>query len=185
MCINIFNVDLAMKNNSKFLILVVLILSSGLAKSQVNKVGVDLVIGASVPELYHFGARIHYLPNARLDFNLGSDFKNDENGRIYSATLNHAIYFGKVNPRTDTKLWSFNSGFTFLVEKSIHEKSTAAYLNLFFAREFRISKKIYIQPELGASYFLFEHIVNEDNMVLTGSRTVLIPKFGLNLIMKI
>lgn len=174
-----------MKNKIQILITAILLLLTGFAKAQGEKINVDLVIGASTPELYHLGVRLHYIPNARLDLNFGSDFNNDDNGRLYSATINHAIYFGKVNPRTDTKLWSFNTGFSFLVEETILQKSTAGYVNIFFAREFRITKKLYIQPELGASYFLFEQFVNQDNIATNGYRIRLIPKFGLNLIIKI
>jgi hypothetical protein len=193
MGVNNFNVNLEMKNKIhlemknkiQILITAILLLLTGFAKAQGEKINIDLVIGTSIPELYHLGVRIHYIPNARLDFNFGSDFINDDNGRLYEATINHAIYFGKVNPRTDTKLWSINSGFSFLVEETVLLKSTAGYLNLFFARELRITKKLYIQPEAGASYFLFEQLVNQDNIATKGYRTRIVPKFGLNLIIKI
>ena len=174
-----------LKDNLKLFILSILLLVTGFTYGQEKKLDADFVVGASVPELYHLGIRLHYMPNGRIDLNFGSDFNNDENGILYSATINHAIYFGKVNPRTDTKLWSFNSGLSFLVEQTILLKSTASYLNLFFARELRITKKLYIQPELGASYFLFEEFVDKDNITTKGYRTRIIPKLGLNLIVKL
>ena len=143
------------------------------------------MIGASVPELYHAGIRLHYIPKARFDFNFGSDFNKDDNGRLYALTINHAYYFKKNNWRFNKALWSINSGISFLVEKGVHEKSTASYLNLYFAREIPIAKKIFIQPELGASYFLFEQIAFDDYTVKSLSRTRIVPKFGIILIMKI
>jgi hypothetical protein len=174
-----------MKSNLQILILPLLLLLTGFAHAQEEKLDIDLVIGASMPEQYHCGIGFHYIPNARIDFNFGSDFKNDDNGRLYEVTINHAYYFGKVNPEVNKKSWSINSGFSLLIEKVPQEKSTAAYVNLFFAQELPITKKIFIQPEFGASYFLFEQIVNQDNIVISGYRTRIIPKLGLSLIMKI
>ncbi len=174
-----------MTNSLQILLIALLFLITGVANGQETKVELDLVAGASTPELYHFGIRSHYLPNARLDFNFGSDLNNDDQGREYAITINHAYYPGKVNPKFKRKLWSFNTGFSFLVKKNIEYKTTASYLNLFFAREFPVTKRIFIEPELGISYFLFEHVVNTDNEVLSGDRTPIIPKFGINLILKI
>lgn len=157
---------------------------TGIVFAQEKQKDIDLVIGVSIPELYHCGIRYHYIPNARLDFNFGSDFENDENGRLYSATLNHAYYFGKINSKVNKKLWSFNSGVSFLIEKNIYRKITIACLNLFLAREFAITKNIFIQPELGASYFLFEHS-SDVYYYSSGYRIRLIPKFGLNLLLRI
>jgi hypothetical protein len=174
-----------MKSNLQILILSLLLLLTGFSYSQENKLNIDLVAGASIPELYHAGVGFHYIPNASLSFNFGSDFKKNTNDRLYELTISYAYYFGKASPHVYQKLWSINSGFSFLIVNGIIEKSTVGYLNLFFARELPITKKIFIQPELGASYFIFEQFVNQENIVRTGYRTRVIPKFGLNLIVKV
>jgi len=174
-----------MKDKIPILILAFILFLANSSYAQQKKLDTDLVIGASIPELYHIGIRFHYIPNARIDFNFGSDFKHDANGILYAVTFNHAYYVGKVDSKVNQKLWSINSGFSFLVEANDLQKSTVGYLNLFLAREFPISKKIFIQPELGASYFLFEDIINTEDVITNGYRVKLIPKFGLNLIVKI
>lgn len=179
-----------MKIYLQILILSLLLLLSEFTYAQEKKLDIDLVIGASMPELYHCGIRFHYIPNARLDFNFGSDFNNNYNGTLDALTINHAYYFGKVNSTGyrktfNKKLWSINLGVSFLVEQTNFEKSTASYLNLFFAREIPITKKLFFQPEFGASYFLFEHKVIEGDIVTVGHRTLISPKFGINLFLKI
>lgn len=174
-----------MKKKLQILILAFLLLLTGFAYSQEENFDIDLVIGTSISELYYSGIRFHYIPNGRIDFNFGSDFNKDDDGVLFAVNLNHAYYFEKGNSKINNKLWAFNSGFSFLVEKGQHEKSTAAYLNLFFTREFPVTKKIFIQPELGISYFIFEHVVNEYDYVYSGHRIRIIPKFGINLFLKI
>ncbi len=174
-----------MKKISKNILLVLCILLTGNSYAQNENADIDLVIGASIPTVYHVGAGLHYIPNARLDFSFGSDFIDDANGRLYALTANHAIYFGKVNTKAKRRLWSVNTGITFLVEENPQIKSTAAYFNLFFARKFPIVKKLFIQPEIGASNFLFEHLVDVDDIVTQGTRTRFIPKIGINLILGI
>jgi len=174
-----------MKLSLKVPLLIALLFLTRFAFSQQEKVNVDLVIGGSNPVLYHGGIGILYIPNASFDFDFGSDFNNDDNGRLYALTINHAYYFGHVHSKVHKKLLSINSGFSFLVEQTKHLKSTTGYLNLFFARKFPITKRIFIQPELGAAYFLFEHIVDQDNYVINGYRTRIIPKLGLSLIVRI
>lgn len=174
-----------MKKNSKILLLAVLLLLTGHTFAQEKTDNIDLAIGASIPELYRAGIRFHYIRNARLDFNFGSDFNDDENGILYSVTLNHAYYLGKPSPKANRKLWSVNSGISFLMERTPQEKSTAAYINLYLSREFPITKKLFIQPEIGASYFLFEQIVEQGDILSDGDRTKIIPKFGLNLILNL
>lgn len=172
-----------MKINSRILALLGLLLLIGHTYAQKKNANVDFVIGASIPELYRGGIRYHYIRNARLDFNFGSDFKNDDNGVLYSVTLNHAYYLGKPSPKANRKLWSVNSGISFLMERTPLKKSTSGCLNLFFAREFPITKKLFIQPEIGASYFLFEQIVEEGDILSDGDKTgSIIPKLGINLI---
>jgi len=181
-----------MKSNIRILILAIFLLLTGNTYAQQKKVyaqqqkiETDLVIGTSMPEQYHMGIRIHYIPNARLDFIFGSDLNDDYNGTLYAATVNHAFYFGKVNSKINRELWSVNTGVSFLLEQTVQLKSTSGYLNLFFARELPITKRIFIQPEFGASYFLFEEIVNQDNFAIKGHRIRITPKYGLNLIVKL
>jgi hypothetical protein len=174
-----------MKNKLKIIILSASLFLTGLVHAQQAKVDIDFMVGASIPELYHFGVGVHYMTNGRLDFIFGSDFKNNDNGTLYAGTINHAYYLGKVNPKVDKKLLSINTGFSFLIEQTEEVKSTSAYVNLFFAREFPVTKRIFIQPELGASYFLFENMVDKDNVVSKRNRTRIIPKLGLNLIVRI
>lgn len=174
-----------MKINLKITILALLLSFAGFSYAQQYNTDVDFVVGVSVPSIYHAGIGLHYIPNARLDISFGSDFIDDADGRLYALTVNHAIYFGKFAAKANKKLFSVNTGITFLVEGNPHLKSTAAYFNLFFARKFPIAKKLFIQPEIGASNFLFEHLVNEDDVVMQGTRTRIIPKIGLNLILEI
>lgn len=176
-----------MKTNLKNVILALLLLLTGQAYAQEkNNANVDLAIGVSMPELYHFGLRYHYIRNARLDFDFGSDFNDDDNGILYSVTINHALYLGKPSPRANRKLWSVNTGFSFSMERTTLEKSTTGCINLFLAREFPITKKIFIQPEIGASYFLLDQIVKEGNILSDGDKIGdIIPKLGLNLILNL
>jgi len=174
-----------MRINLKITILAVLLSLAGFTQAQQYNTDIDFVVGVTVPSIYHAGIGLHYIPNARLDLSFGSDFNDDVNGRLYALTVNHAIYFGKVDAKTKKKLLSVNTGITFMIEENPHLKSTAAYFNLFFARKFPISKKLFIQPEIGASNFLFEHLVDKDDVVTQGNRTRIIPKIGINLILEI
>ncbi|MDP2889942.1 MAG: hypothetical protein Q8P34_13395 [Bacteroidota bacterium] len=157
----------------------------GFTNAQPYNNDIDVVVGASVPGIYHAGIGLHYMPSTRLGVSFGSDFKNDENGRLYELALIHSIYFGKPDRKIRKKLWSLNTGISFQVKQSIHEKSTAGYLDLFFVRKFPLTPKIFIQPELGASYFLFEHLVDQAEIVTKGARTQIIPKIGISLVFKI
>ncbi len=169
-----------MKNSLQILILIFILSITRLANAQETKNSVDLVAGASIPELYHIGVRYHYLPKVRIDLNLGSDFNTGENGRLDAVTLNHGYYFGKTNLKVNQRTWSVNTGFTLLMEKNTLSEPISMYFNLFLAKEFPITSKIFIQPELGALYFLFEHSTDPD-YIGSGYRMRLIPKFGLNL----
>lgn len=173
-----------MKKFALFILTGLLLLLAVLVQAQETTKNIDLVAGVSVPELYHGGIRYHYNPNARLDFNFGTNFENRDNDRLYSYTLNHAYYFGKINEKTSQKSWSVNTGFSLLTEKDKYDKLTHAIFNLYLAKEFPITKKLFIQPELGASYLLFEHSSDPDYFS-SGYQIRLIPKFGLNLILKI
>jgi hypothetical protein len=173
-----------MKNSFQILFLVLLLSLPGHTNAQGTKDKVDLVAGASIPELYHIGVRFHYIPKARIDLNLGSDFNIGENGRLDAVTLNHGYYFGKTNQKVNHKTWSINTGFSLLMEKKTDGEPMFMYFNLFLSKEFPITSKLFIQPELGASYFLFEHSSNPDYYSLDYHMR-LIPKFGLNLFFRI
>lgn len=173
-----------MKKLFQFILIGLLLLLAGLAQAQEKTENIDLVVGVSVPELYHGGIRYHYNRNARLDFNFGNNFENQDNDRLYAYTLNHAYYFGKINEKTSQKSWSVNTGFSLLTEKDEFDKLTHGIFNLYLAKEFSISKKLFIQPELGASYLLFEHS-SDPGYFSSGYQIRLIPKFGLNLFLKI
>ncbi|MDP2113784.1 MAG: hypothetical protein Q8K69_06975, partial [Bacteroidota bacterium] len=169
----------------KITLLAVLVSLAGFTNAQPYNNDIDVIVGVSVPGIYHAGIGLHYIPSARLGLSFGSDFKNDENGTLYELALIHSIYFGKPDRKIRKKLWAVNTGISFLVEQSIHEKSTAAYFDFYFIRKIPITPKIFIQPELGASYFLFEHLVDEAEIVTKGKRTKIIPKIGLSLVFKI
>lgn len=171
--------------NLKSILLAGLLSLAGFTNAQPYNNDIDVIVGASVPGIYNAGIGLHYMPGTRLGISFGSDFMNDENGMLYELALIHSIYFGKPDRKIRKKLWSFNTGISFLVEQSIHEKSTAGYLDLFFVRKFPLTPKIFIQPELGASYFLFEHLVDEAEIVTKGERTRLIPKIGISMVFKI
>jgi hypothetical protein len=173
-----------MKNSLQFLFLAFIFSLTGHANAQENKNKFDLVAGASIPELYHVGVRFHYIPNARIDLNLGSDFNTGENGRLDAVTLNHGYYFGKTSKKVNQKTWSANTGFTLLMEKNTDGEPIGMYFNLFFAKEFPITSKIFIQPELGACYLLFVHSSDPDYFSLDNHMR-LVAKFGLNLFFRI
>lgn len=169
----------------KITLLAALLSLAGFTNAQPYNNDIDAIVGVSVPGIYHAGIGLHYMPIARLGISFGSDFKNDENGRLYELALIHSIYFGKPDRHIRKKLWSINTGISFQVEQSIHEKSTAGYFDLFFVRKIPITGKIFIQPELGASYFLFEHLVDEAEIISKGERTRIIPKIGISMVFKI
>jgi hypothetical protein len=169
----------------KITLLAALLSLVGLTNAQPYNNDIDAIIGVTVPGIYHGGIGLHYMPSTRLGVSFGSDFMNDENGTLYELALIHSIYFGKPDRHIRKKLWSLNTGISFQVEQSVHEKSTAGYFDLFFVRKIPITGKIFIQPELGASYFLFEHLVDEAEIISKGERTQIISKIGISMVFKI
>lgn len=171
--------------NLRITLLAALLSLAGFTFAQPYNNDIDAIFGVSASGIYHGGIGLHYMPSTRLGLSFGSDFNNDANGALYELALIHSIYFGKPDRKIRKKLWAVNTGISFLVEQSIREKSTAAYLDFYFIRKIPITPKIFLQPELGASYFLFEHLVDEAEIVTKGKRTQIISKIGLSLVFKI
>ncbi len=141
----------------------------------------DLSAGYSIPEICHFGLRYNYQPTRRIDFRLGTNLLPDD---YYSATLNHAWYFGKLNEKSGQKHWTVNSAVTASYRSNHHREGYLSYFSLFFAREFMLSKKWFIQPEAGAS-----HLISDNTKIMDGlyeGYTIRVtPRFGVSMILKL
>jgi hypothetical protein len=142
----------------------------------------DVSVGLAIPEGYNLGVKYNYQTNRSLDFYYGQSipFERDEKWRTFS--INHAFYFGKINSKTNEKLWSVNTGFLYGISNDSDAKIHNGLLNLFFARELVIRPNIYIEPKLGGSYLLFYDVTRG---FINGYIIRLIPNFGLSLGFKI
>lgn len=153
-------------------------------KGQEKHKSYDVEIGVSVPELYHAGLGYNYNDRGKIEFKLGVDFGTFDDETLKALTLNHSWYFGKLNSMVNKATWSLNTGGTMMVEKYEEESSYVFYLNLYVCKDLPISRKFFVRPELGASYFLCEK--SAPNVEFNeGYRIRLIPKFGLSLFYKI
>ena len=143
---------------------------------------VDVLAGLAIPEGYKIGFKYEYKANRSLDFYYGQSvpFERDEKWRTFS--INHAFYFGKINSKTNQKLWSVNTGFLYGISNDSDAKIHNGLLNLYFAREIALSPGFYIEPKLGASYLLFYDVTRG---FINGYVIRLIPNFGLSLGFKI
>ena len=143
---------------------------------------VDVLAGLAIPEGYKIGFKYEYKANRSLDFYYGQSvpFERDEKWRTFS--INHAFYFGKINSKTNQKLWSVNTGFLYGISNDSDAKIHNGLLNLYFAREIVLSPGFYIEPKLGASYLLFYDVTRG---FINGYVIRLIPNFGLSLGFKI
>ena len=135
-----------------------------------------LSAGGSIPEMFNLGGKIRYNNHGRLDFKLGTNF--NLNNLVYTGTLNHCWYFGPVNKTTDKKIWGLNTGYTLLYEQNENLEEYVSFLNIFFSREFKISEKVFIEPELGASFRIHTYVKHGYS---SGYNIPVIPKIGVNL----
>jgi hypothetical protein len=149
-----------------------------ISKSQEN---IDLTLGAAIPEGFHLGSRFHYSTNSRIDLRIGSDLLFADQKQYIFFGLNHAVYFGKINEKADRKLWTFNTGLTFLFSNSSHREASAQLLKVYFAREIPVTKNILIEPELGINYLLHENSRIKDGLY-EGYLLRFLPVAGVNIV---
>jgi len=142
----------------------------------------DVSIGLAIPEGYNLGFKYNYETNRRLDFYYGQSVPFERNTKWSSFSINHAFYFGKINPKVNEKLWSVNTGFLYGISNDNDARIQNGFLNLYFAREILIFPKIYIEPKLGSSYLLFYDV---SRGFINGYVIRFIPNFGLSLGLKI
>lgn len=142
----------------------------------------DVLIGISIPEGYKLGFKYNYQANRSLDFYYGQSVPFEQDGKWNSFSINHSFYFGKINSKTNEKLWSVNTGFLYGISNDSNAKIHNGLLNLYFAREIVLRPKVYIEPKLGGSYLLFYDVARG---FINGYIIRLIPNFGLSLGFKI
>ena len=138
--------------------------------------------GISIPEGYNLGIRYKYKIDKRLDFFYGNSVPFDADNNWNYFSINHAIYFGKLNAKQNQKLWSINTGFLLGLTNERNSQNVNGFVNLYFAREIPNSKRMFIEPKLGASYLLFYRV---NKGIINGYVIRIIPNFGLNLGIKL
>ena len=146
-------------------------------EAQEKKSLFSISAGASLPEMFNLGGRFQYNNNGKFYLKLGTNFNINDN--IFTGTLNHCWYFGPVSKKTNTKMWGLNTGYTLLHDKNENLEEYISFLNLFFSYEFKIHKKLFIEPELGASFRIYTYVKNGFS---SGYNIPVIPKFGINFI---
>lgn len=144
----------------------------------------DLSIGFTFPEGFYTGVRYHYAPDNRIDFRIGSDLKFTDGKQYGFLMLNHAFYFGKINQKIEQKCWSFNTGILFSHSDNNHKETSSGILKSFIARDFAVSNKIIVQPELGVNYLLFNNSRIKDGFY-EGYIIRFFPMGGVNLIFRL
>lgn len=142
----------------------------------------DVSVGLAIPEGYNLGVKYKYKTNRSVNFYYGQSVPFEKDGKWNSFSINHAIYFGKINSKTNEKLWSVNTGFLYGISNDSDAKIHNGFLNLYFAREIVLSPGFYIEPKLGASYLLFYDVTRG---FINGYIIRIIPNFGLSLGFKI
>jgi hypothetical protein len=169
-----------MKKLNLFLILLIISCSS-IAQ---NKFFIET--GAGIPEDYNLGLGYRYSSFGGIEVKYGSDLQFSDGQIFHLLTLNHAIYFGKLNNNAGRKLWSFNTGLTTEFFNNEHEEGYEMFLSGWFAREIAITKRILIEPGLGVFQSVYSNMKNKDG-IIEGSVILLpvYPKFGISLIFDI
>lgn len=159
-----------------FVILFILILELNYrAISQTS--GFDLKAGFSVPEMFHIGSAFHFNNNQRIEIKLGSNFVP---GNIYNtATLIYGWHFGKTSTLSERKPWSLNSSYTLSFVNNSQEEGYSSLISLYFSRDIFLTKRWFIQPELGCAIPAFNNTFIKDEMY-EGYNLPFIVKFGLN-----
>jgi hypothetical protein len=159
-----------------FVILFILILKLNYrAISQTS--GFDLKAGFSVPEMFHFGSMFHFPENQLVGIKLGSNFVP---GDIYNtATLIYGRHFGKKSAKSERKPWSLNYSYSITYRNNSHREGYLSYFSLYVSRDFFITKKWFIETELGPSIPAFDNTFIKDDHY-GGYNLPVIIKFGFN-----
>jgi len=142
--------------------------------------------GAGVPEGFNLGPGYRYTPVTSVSLKYAPVFNLYGGGISHIVTLNNAFYFGKIHEKVNRKLWSFNIGLTTAIINNDHKKGYEMVLSGCFAREFAITEKIFIRPELGGFQTINKHIEAKDGDI--GGDVILLPvypKIGLSFIFDI
>lgn len=144
---------------NSFVILFILILMLNYrATSQTSEF--DLKAGFSVPEMFHFGSVYHFPENQQAGIKLGSNFVP---GDIYNtATLIYGWHFRKTSTLGERKPWSLNSSYTITYRNNSHREGYLSYFSFYVTRDFFITKKWFIEPELGPSIPAFDNTFIKD-----------------------
>ncbi len=161
--------------NSFVIIFILLLILNYRATCQTS--GFDLKAGFSVPEMYHLGSAYHFNNNQRIEIKLGSNFVP---GDIYNtATLIYGWHFGKTSTLGERKPWSLNSSYTLSFVNNSQEEGYSSFINLYFSREIFLTKRWFIQPELGCAIPAFNNTFIKGEMY-EGYNLPFIIKFGFN-----
>ncbi len=104
--------------------------------------------------------------------------------RYYSATLGHGWYFGKESKKIGQKMWSINTSYTLSFRNNTHREGYNSFASLFFARDFALTKRLLIQPELGASILVFDRTYIKDDLD-GGYNIPVVPEIAVNLIYRL
>lgn len=118
-----------------------------------NSNGIRPLIGISIPELMHVGARYH-IDDFQIGISIGSFPTDNESGITYSADIMWHL-FGEKNMLHD-KLWYAKAGITSMREETGFEINKWAYAHLRFGHEFALSNSIALQID-GGLMFLVMH----------------------------
>ncbi len=159
--------------------MVIFALQPFFSQAQENPSRLDISAGFSIPETFNLGGRWQYNNNGRLHLKLGSNF--NINDIYYSATVNHCWCFGKLSKKTNKRMWGFNTGYTLSFVNNSHREGYSSFLNLYFSREFKLADKLFIEPDLGASFPAFNNTFIKDDHY-EGYNLMIIAKFGINMI---
>jgi hypothetical protein len=139
--------------------------------------GFDLKAGFSVPEMFHFGSAYHFSNNQRIEIKLGSNFVPED---IYNtATLIYGWHLGKTSAKGERKPWSLNPSYTLSFVNNSQVEGYSSFINLYFSRDIFLTKRWFIQPELGWAIPAFNNTFIKDDMY-EGYNLPFIIKFGFN-----
>lgn len=104
-------------------LLLIFVVSNLSAFGQKDKIGnTRFVIGVSGPELLHAGFTYRIANASQLGINAG--LAPTWGGVWPALSLEHRLYFGKNDQRTNQKTWFFRQGTTFFTEASSPQQFT-------------------------------------------------------------
>ncbi len=116
---------------------------------QISKQGIKPIIGFSLPELMHIGAR-YQIDDMQYGLNIGSFPANNESIVTYSADFMWHL-FGEKNALKD-KPWYGKLGYTYMREETEFEINTWSYAHLRLGYEFAISNFIALHIDAGLMF---------------------------------